>query len=284
MFRLIVENKAGERFDLTNERTLSIVSIDGLTPPGASIITNEVAMHDGTRFNAAMVGERNLVLHLKLTGDVERTRINLYRFFRIKQYCKIYYQNGTRDVYCEGYVEAIDGDLFSRLQSIDISILCPSPWFRELAEISFDMSQVLAMFEFPFSIGAEGMEFSVLEKNLLVPITNSGDVDTGIVLTCYATGEVINPRIYNADTHDMLALEFTMAAGDEIHISTMQGDKYVRHVRHGVTRNIINMLVKDPRPVWFTIPAGVTNFTYDCDSGTEFFSVKFIGQNLFEGV
>lgn len=282
MFRLIVENKAGERFDLTNERTLSIVSIDGLTPPGASIITNEVAMHDGTRFNAAMVGERNLVLHLKLTGDVERTRINLYRFFRIKQYCKIYYQNGTRDVYCEGYVEAIDGDLFSRLQSIDISILCPSPWFRELNQIYFDMSQVLNCFEFPFMIDSDGIPFSELETELLVPIVNSGDIETGVILKLYASGEVINPRIYNADTHEMLGLDFTMIIGDEIQISTMRGDKYVRHIRKGIVNNIFNSLMK--KPSWFQIPTGVTNFTYDCESGNEFLSIQFIGQNLFEGV
>lgn len=284
MFNLTVENKAGEQFDLTNENTLSVIGVDGLTPPEANIITNTIAMNDGTRFNGATVGERNLVLHIKITEDVERTRINLYRFFRIKQYCKIYYRNGSRNVYCEGYVEAIDGDLFTILQSIEISIICPSPWFRELSQIYFDMSQVLAQFEFAFTIPAAGIEFSVLEKNLLVPITNSGDVDTGLVLICYATGEVVNPRIYNADTHDMLALNFTMISGDEIHISTMQGDKYVRHIREGITTNIINALTRDPRPVWFTIPTGITNFTYDCDSGSEFFSVRFIGQNLFEGV
>ena len=32
MFKLIVENKAGMKFDLTNERTLNIISVDGITP------------------------------------------------------------------------------------------------------------------------------------------------------------------------------------------------------------------------------------------------------------
>lgn len=282
MFKLLIENKDGMKFDLTNERMLKVISVDGLTPPAANIITNEIAMNDGTRFNSATVGERNIVIHTKITGNVEQSRINLYRFFRIKQYCKIYYKNESRNVYCEGYVETVDGDLFTKSQQIDISIICPSPWFKELNQIYFDMSQVLSRFEFPFCIEAEGIVFSELVTELLVPVVNSGDVETGVILKCYATGEVINPKIYNADTHEMLGLNFTMITGDEIIISTMRGEKYVRHVRKGVTTNIFNSLMKNP--AWFQIPTGITNFTYDCESGNEFFSVLFIGQNLFEGV
>lgn len=282
MFKLIVENKAGMKFDLTNERTLNIISVDGITPPEANIVTHEIAMNDGTRFNSATVKQRNIVLHIRIIGDVEHTRINLYRFFRVKQYCKIYYENGSRNIYCEGYVESVEGDLFTKSQQIDISIICPSPWFRELDLIYFDMSQVLSLFEFPFSIEIEGIPFSELETELLAPVINSGDVDTGIILKLHATGEVINPRIYNADTHEMLGLNFKMISGDEIHISTLRGEKYVRHVREGVTTNIFNSLMRNP--AWFQIPTGITNFTFDCESGNEFFSVQFIGQNLYEGV
>lgn len=282
MFSLTIENKDGQRLDLTSEKDCEIIGIEGLTPPAAEIVMTQLALADGTRFNSATVGQRNLVLHIRLLRDVENFRILLYKYFRVRQYCKIYYKNGVRDVYCEGYVETFENDRFTLENQVDISIICPSPWFKEVGEIYFLMSQILPMFEFPFSIAEEGIEFSVLDENLLTTVTNSGDVETGVVMQLMATGEVINPRIYNADTHDMIGVNITMENGDLIEISTMPGSKYVHLVRDGVTSNIINSLMGDP--VWFTIPVGNTNFTFDCASGNEFLSVQFIGQNLFEGV
>jgi hypothetical protein len=165
---------------------------------------------------------------------------------------------------------------------VQISILCPNPWFKEIDEIVFNMSQVLSEFEFPFSLDDVGTEFSTLSENITTTVTNSGDVTNGLVLELGATDEVVNPRIYNVDTREMIGLNFTMQSGDVIRISTVSGEKYVKLTRGGVETNIINNLMKNPS--WLQIPVGESNFTYDCTSGREFFSVKFIGRNLFEGV
>lgn len=282
MFNLKIENQAGKTINLTNDRNCTVIGIDGLTPPSANILTSRISMNDGTRFNGAVVNQRNVVIRLRLTNNVEEMRILLYNYFRIKQYCKIYYSNDIRDVYCEGYVESVENDRFVLNNQVDISIICPSPWFKELNEIVFDISQVLSMFEFPFAIEADGIEFSILNKNLLNTITNNGDVETGILIELYATDKVVNPRIYNAENHDMLGLNFEMINGDKIEISTVKGAKYVRLIRDGITTNIINTLMKNP--VWFQIKVGSTDFTYDCTSGNEFLAIKFRGRNLFEGV
>lgn len=282
MYSLSIENKAGQRIALSDEKNVVITKIDGLTPPAASIITNTVAMHDGSKFNSSRVEPRNIVISMRLTNDVEKTRILLYKYFRIKQWCKIYYANDSRNVYCEGYVEAFENDRFALSNEVQISIVCPSPWLKELDEIVFNMSLLMDMFEFPFSIESRGVEFSSLSQNALTPVINSGDVETGIILELSATNEVVNPRIYNADTHEMIGLNFTMIAGDLIRISTVKGEKYVKLIRDGVETNILNSLMS--APAWFQVPVGETNFTYDCTSGKDAFSVKFIGRNLFEGV
>ena len=282
MFNLTIENKAGQKIDLTSEKNCVVTGIDGLTPPAANIITSQMAMLDGTQFNNAVVSQRNVVITLRLVADVENMRILLYRYFRIKQYCKIYYSNAHRNIYCEGYIESFENDRFVINNQVQISIICPSPWFKEIDEIIFDMSQVVDLFEFPFSIELSGVEFSKLDKTLLTTVTNSGDVETGIILELYAASNVANPRIYNVDTHEMIGVNFEMANGDLIRISTVKGNKYVNLIRNGKTINIINTLMKSP--VWLQIPVGETNFAFDCDSGNEFLSVKFITQNLFEGV
>ena len=144
------------------------------------------------------------------------------------------------------------------------------------------MSLRLDLFEFPFSIDSYGTEFSSLSQNAITPVINSGDVETGIVLELSATNEVVDPLIYNADTQEVLGLNFTMIAGDVIRISTVKGEKYVKLIRDGVETNIINNLLS--YPTWFQVPVGETNFTYHCTSGKDALSVKFIGRNLFEGV
>lgn len=282
MYRLKVENKSGQLLDLSSERNFVITGIDGLTPPAASILTADVTAHDGSRYNSAKVGQRNIVIRLRLIRDVEKMRILLYKYFRIKQWCKIYYSNDSRDVYCEGYVETFENDRFVMNNEVQISIICPSPWFKELDEIVFNMSQVLPTFEFPFAVEENGTEFSILYENILTEVINSGDVDTGVLMELSAIGEVINPRIYNYDTREMIGLNFTMMSGDLIKISTIKGNKYVKLIREGIETNIINRLMN--KPDWFQLPVGSSNFTYDCTSGREFFAVKFIGQNLFEGV
>ena len=282
MYSLTIENKSGQQIALSHDRNAVITKIDGLNPPKASILTNTVAMHDGTRFNRSRVEQRNIVITLRLIRNVEQMRILLYKYFRIKQYCKIYYSNDSRDVYCEGYVEAFENDRFMLSNEVQISIICPSPWLREIDEIVFNMSQVMAMFEFPFTIDASGKEFSTLTEEVLTTVTNSGDVTTGVVLELSATSTVVNPRIYNVDTREMIGLNFTMLSGDMIRISTVTGEKSVKLFRRGEETNIINSLMD--HPVWLQIPVGESTFTYDCTSGREFFSVKFIGRNLFEGV
>lgn len=282
MYNLTIENKAGQRIALSNEKNVVITAIDGLAPPNASIMTSSVAGHDGSRFNSSKVEKRNIVITLRLTNDVEKTRILLYRYFRIKQWCKIYYSNDSRDVYCEGYVESFENDRFMMNNEVQISIICPSPWFKEINEIVFNMSQLTSSFEFPFAIEDVGVEFSTLLENILTPVINSGDVETGLVLELSATSEVVNPRIYNVDTREMIGLNFTMQSGDLIRISTVTGEKYVKLIRGGEESNIINSLMDSP--VWLTVPVGESNFTFDCTSGREFFRVRFIGRNLFEGV
>lgn len=282
MFNLTVENFSGERLELTNEVDCEVVGIDGLTPPSANIVTSQIALMDGTKFNSATVNQRNIVIHLQLVHNVEEMRIKLYRYFRIKQYCKIYYSNRHREVYCEGYVETFENDRFVLNNQVDISIICPSPWFKEMNEIITEMASVLSLFEFPFAIEAAGIEFSKLDKEHRTAVLNSGDVDGGMRIELFATSEVINPRIINTDTHEIIGINFEMQEGDMVEISTVRGDKHVWLTRGGQTTNIINTVMKDPD--WMQIPPGICEFTYDCVSGQEFLSVRFVTQNLYEGV
>lgn len=156
MFTCKIENEAHNILELTqNESNYQVINISGLNPPNAQINRTPVAGMDGTNFNSSKLEERNIVITLKINGDIEQNRIKLYSYFNTKQWCRLYYKNELRDVYIEGYVETVEVDHFVIDQTMQISIVCPKPYFRALDEIITDVSKILKMFEFPFAIDLE---------------------------------------------------------------------------------------------------------------------------------
>ena len=126
MYTLKVENQKGEILDLTGSPSYDVLKIDGLNPPSASINFSTMANFDGSIYNSAQLGNRNIVLTIKVYNPVETNRINLYKYFQMKKKIRVYYENNTRSVYADGYVETFENDYFTINQTIQISILCPN--------------------------------------------------------------------------------------------------------------------------------------------------------------
>ena len=114
MFVLKVENSKGYVLELTdNEENYQITNIEGLDPPKADINTSSYANNDGFSFNGSKIKDREIVITMKINGDVEENRLKLYKYFRIKEWCKIYYKSELRDVFIEGYVQTMD-EIYSK--------------------------------------------------------------------------------------------------------------------------------------------------------------------------
>lgn len=282
MFDLTVENTQGKKLKLMNSADYAITQISGLNPPSATINNSVVGLNDGAKYNSSRVEVRNLVLTVNIKRYIESNRIKLYNYFKTKQWIKIYYKNKARKVYVEGYVESIECDLFTVNETMQISIICPQPYFKAVDDMIFDISQVLSLFEFPFSIENDGIEFSTYDKTLTASVVNAGDVETGVIIELSATGEVKNPVIYNAGTREFFKLEITMKTGDLIKINTNKGSKSIELTRNGVKQNIINSVGFGSS--WFQLDVGDNLFTYDTTDGNEYFYMKFYVSNCYEGV
>ena len=181
MFTCKIENNRNNILTLTQiESVYQIIDISGLNPPKAQINTS---------------------LTIKINGDVEKNRINLYKFFRIKELCKFYYKNSTRDVYIEGYVETVDVDLFTNNEIMQISILCPNPYFKNAEEIIDDISKVLSAFEFPFAINtSEPIPFSNIDISKITNVYNNSESETGVIIEMDFLGTVNTIQIRNTQT------------------------------------------------------------------------------------
>lgn len=283
MLQVIAENKYNQQLNLTQNGNYALLSVGGLTPPTATINTAVVATSDGAVFNSARLNTRNIVLTIKPLNSIETNRINLYTYFKAKQYIKLYLENNTRSVWIDGYIETVDGDLYTQDERIQVSIICPDPYFKDTTTGLYTFSNVIDLFSFPFAIEATpGVPISELSEYTEIAITNNSDDETGVIITMLATGAVTNPTIYNMTTNENFSLNITLAEGDEITIDTRRGHKGVTLNHDGVISNIINNMVQGSE--WLNLPVGDNIFSYECDSGAEYLNVSVELQPIYEGV
>lgn len=280
MFTFRIETKLGSTISLTqNESNYQVVNIDGLNPPEAEVYTSPIANMGGAKYKNSKVQMRNIVITVRIQGDVETNRLYLYRVFRSGQWCKIFYKNGSRDVYIEGYCEKIENNPFTMTEEMQISILCPQPYWKAVKTVYYDVSKELGAFTFPFSIDSNGVEFGIIENDRIVSVFNSGDVESGIIIRIKASANgVDNLKIIHENTNQYFTLATTLNEGDEVVIDTYKGEKSV--MING--ESAMNVVGKGS--AWFTLLAGDNTFSYTADSSPESVNIVFEFNEMYEGV
>ena len=282
MYTLKVKNNRGELLTLSNNKNYNVYKIEGLNPPQASINSSVNTTSDGSKINSVRLENRNIVIYLSIEGEIEKNRINLYKYFPVKREITLYFSNETRDVYIQGVVELIECDLFASKQVAQISIICGKPYFKAVKDLIHAFGDISNLFEFPFSIAKAGIEFSTLNANQRKSIINAGDVDTGIIIELFATGTVVNPVIYNVLTTGRMMLNFTMLPSDKIVINTNVGEKSISLIRDGIEYNAMGYMSPDSE--WFILNNGDNIFTYNAESGTANLQITFRTSLLYSGV
>lgn len=293
-----VTNYLGEskRFVLARPESMAISKIDGLGPSKAAVNTSEAATIDGSFFNSSRIQERNIVLTVYFLGNptIEQSRLESYKFFPIKRRVRLTIETDTRICHADGYVESNEPDIFSKMESTQVSIICPDPFFY-----SEDVTQTIffgvdPLFEFPFSNESRSeklIQFGQINRVTERTIFYTGDAETGVTIIMHALGEVKNVTIYNLVTREFMKLytdkitELTgspFSTGDEIEISTVRGNKHVTLLRAGEYTNILNCLDRDSD--WFQLSKGDNMFAYLAEDGLENLQFRMENKTVYEGV
>lgn len=285
MFICKVENTRNNILTLTqNEDNFQVLKITGLNPPKAQINTTKMATLDGKKFNSSTLNERNIVITVKLNGDIEKNRIRLYSFFRPKEWCKFYYKNNSRNVFIEAYTENVECDLFTNNEVMQISLLCPEPYFKDIQEIIDDISKILSKFEFPFSIDEEGIEFSTLDTSKITNVHNSSEMDIGVIIDIDIYSHIEKLLIKNTSTGETLTLNYQFQSNDKVTINTNKGHKSIKLVRNAETINIFSAIEKGS--AFFRLNIGDNFFSYLADDGENdsFVHIVFRRNTLYGGI
>ena len=276
-----------------------VESITGLGPGKATINTTAISTTDGSLYNSARASNRNIVIGLKYLwkDSVEDVRQLSYKYFPLKKKLNLVIETDNRISQIDGYVESNDPNIFSNQEGSDISIICPYPFFYSAEGDGMQttvFSGIEPMFEFPFSnesITENLLNMGEIQNKTENVVVYNGDVETGVVITIHAIGDATDVAIYNVLTREVMRIDTTKLAaftgegitdGDDIIISTIQGEKSVTLIRDGVTTNILNCM--DKNADWFILSKGDNIFTYTAATGATNLQFKIENRLVYEGV
>lgn len=276
-----------------------ITEIEGLGPVKATVNMTQLATADGDIYNSSRLAGRNIVIKARFTyaDTIEEARLMSYKYFPIGHKLKFKIKTENRLAETEGYVESNEPNIFSKESDMQVSVLCESPFFFSVDEDGkqqTNFSNVVAMFEFPFS--NESLTDPLLEFGRIInkkenTVYYDGDAETGCVIHLHAIGNVEMVNIYNIKTGEKMVLDTDkletltgnkIIYGDTITISTVKGNKYITLLRNGVTYNILNILGKDTE--WFQLARGDNLFAYTAEYGEQNVQFMVEAQIIFEGV
>lgn len=266
MFTLRIKNDKGDIYELThNYSRYYVTSIEGLTPQSVTINTLVAGMADGVFYNSSRLQSRNIVITVVLEGDIETNRQQLYSIFPLKKEIEIHYINKNRNMKIRGYVESIEGSIFTQQEKMQISVICPRPYFEGASKIHSEISRAVPLFEFPFSLD-EPVPVSEFRRNPVSYIENVGDVECGCIITVNIKNTITGFRITNLSRREVFSVSnFSFIKGDTVAISTIRGNLGAFVSRSFASRNLMPYV--DDNSKWFELSPGNNAFTYTSSSG-----------------
>lgn len=235
MIKIICENEYGDKINFSHEDKYIITNVAGLNPPSANIVTYEIPNSDGGLFRSSKANTRNIVLTFAVKKHVETNRLDAYKVFRSKHYIKVYIKTTSLDVFTEGYVESVECNNFTNKQTIQVSIICPNPFFINNSTVVTNFNKVVSTLYFPFAtVEGEPVPFNTVEgysSDGIVNIYNRGDVSTGIDIIIKPKGDywVKEIMLQNTKTGEYIFVSRPLSArlGEYLTIKTNKGEKEI---------------------------------------------------------
>ena len=281
MFGLLFENADGNIVDINDGVNYEVIEFDGFSPPPASLYTSKSPNRKGSKKNGSTLDERSLVIQIKLYGDIEANRNALYAWIDTESEIKVYYQNGVKNVYCEGTVTDCSIPVCTDNEVVTVAITCTDPYLKDLQEIATEISNLLKQFIFPFSIDANGIPFSTIREDNKTNVFNAG-AETGVLIRIKALGTVSGIALYNAnDATQIFRINLTLQKDEIIEIDTGRSPRTVKLVKtDGSIENILKYVGHNP--TWFQLKKGNNLFAFTSSDNNSVevaftFTTKYLG-------
>ena len=292
MATAIYTNANGESITLKQDLPFWLTKIAGIAGAQNSISTSKSPEQDGeTPTNASLnKAERTItgtiIAHSE--QELERYHRQIVTTFSTKQNGTLHYISGDIDKSCDCKVESVAwGDTEGITQSFDITLLCPNPFWHDIAESIDEIALWLPGFEFSdpggFEIPEGGMEFGERAPSLIVDVQNPGDVPCGTKIIFTALGTLTNPSVFNVNTREFFRITKTMQPGETIEINTKFGEKGITGYLNGESLDYWNH-ADLPDSTFLQLQPGSNPIRYNADSGLDNLNVTIRYSPQYLGV
>lgn len=196
-----IDNFLGESVDCVLEdpfaHGLNITDISGITPEDINVVTQDLALLDGSVYSSSRAPERDITITFRYypaDGDIEHSRHIMYEYFGLGRKIRLHFHTDENVLWIDGYVKSSSGDIFSDKETVSVDIVCPDPWFRSetvAKTVLLDHTNERYGFEFVTDYGHEledRIEFGESDERyafrygINFRVFNPGDRDIGCVI------------------------------------------------------------------------------------------------------
>lgn len=200
------------------EQGYQIVKVTGMNPVNTVLNTGALSGIDGEYFISSQLAARNIVITLKPLDSegksIEYMRLQAYNIFREKQLLDLRFKTENRRATISGYVESIEVDPFQNPQLIQVSILCPDPFFRTDAQTQ----------DLQYAHGSDSQERAYVQFRYddFIAVPNG---ELGFILEMTANADIAKAQIY---TYGIDGSTISgISSGDKIVYDTRTGSKKI---------------------------------------------------------
>lgn len=268
---LIYKNHKGDMITFTYKPPFLLSICDGFHETVGTVNSVSSAYGVGTTWNGTSIGQRDLTIKGTITDNIQENRLLLYDMFPLNSEGTLYYYEGDIERKITCLVEKVsipEKKGFTR--DFSISLVCPNPRFSALAATILSMATWAPAFNFPLIIPEnEGIQFGIKNTTSMGTTENTTEIDYGLTIKFKANDTVKNPYLFNVTTRDIIQIEKTMSAGDQIIITTHIDNKNViyKNAVTGEEENINYLIMYGSK--YLQVPSGTNTFRSGADSGED---------------
>ncbi len=241
---------------------IQIRNIEGLDPVKASVSSSPYGSVDGSSYTGSSVLSRNIVLTLKPnpnwnTWTYEKLRRLLYSYFMPKLITRlVFYSDDMIPVEIYGVVEGVGVNIFTKDPELQVSIICPDPYFTALnPTIITGQDGEVKTFDYNGTV----------ESGMLVRVSHVSGAPTTIGI------QLGSPKVTYFGVHaDVNSTKY-------FEMSSIPMRKYVQNVNigTGVIENLLSNVYLQEGSLWPTLEPGENEFSVITDAGVQDFELRF---------
>lgn len=268
---LIYKNHKGDMITFTYKPPFLLSICDGFHETVGTVNSVSSAYGVGTTWNGTSIGQRDLTIKGTITDNIQKNRLLLYDMFPLNSEGTLYYYEGDIERKITCLVEKVsipEKKGFTR--DFSISLVCPNPRFSALAATILSMATWTPAFKFKLVIPKnKGIKFGTKNTTSMGTTENTTEIDYGMTIKFKANDTVKNPYLFNVTTRDIIQIEKTMSAGDQIIITTHIDNKNIiyKNAVTGEEENINYLIMYGSK--YLQVPSGTNTFRSGADSGED---------------